>query len=473
LSEVSTTHPAYADRIEEWQVCRDAARGETAVKGNGGTYLPMPSGFKTQKDGGAAIYAAYQTRAQFPEIMNPTISGMVGVIHRNEFGIEMPEAMEPIWERATKDGLPLESFHRRITAELLTTGRYAILADAPAEGGDIPYLSGYTAETLINWSDDRDFYVLDESGPVRNGFRWEDKVRHLVLELVDGKYKATRYEDGVAVDAGIEPQARGGKALDEIPLVVIGARDLSMEPDDPPLIGVARSSIALYQLSADYRWQLFMTGQETLFVINADAPEIVGAGVNVSLKGDSETKAPDAKYVGPAGTGINAHRVAMQDERQAAVSAGAKLFEGEGSSQESGEARRLRFAAQTATLQTIANASAAGLEKALRYVAVMMNLDPEQVIVTPPRKLVDSALTPQEAEYLVKIWQAGAMSFETLYENLQRGEIASPERTAEDELKLIDEEDSSREEEAAALLPPNVPPVDPTGVPPEPEPIAA
>ena len=73
MSEVSSTHPSYSDRIDEWRICRDAARGEKAVKGRGATYLPMPSGFKTQKDGGAAIYAVYQTRAQFPEIMNPTI----------------------------------------------------------------------------------------------------------------------------------------------------------------------------------------------------------------------------------------------------------------------------------------------------------------------------------------------------------------------------------------------------------------
>ncbi|WMT92796.1 hypothetical protein [Pelagibacterium sp. H642] len=70
--------------------------------------------------------------------MAPTVDGMVGVIHRTEAQIEMPDAMQPLWEKATKDGLPLEALHRRITAELLTTGRYSLLADAATEGSDLP-----------------------------------------------------------------------------------------------------------------------------------------------------------------------------------------------------------------------------------------------------------------------------------------------------------------------------------------------
>jgi hypothetical protein len=40
----------------------------------------------------------------------------------------------------------------------------------------------------------------------------------------------------------------------------------------------------------------------------------------------------------------------------------------------------------------------------------------------------------------VKAWQAGAISHETLYANLQRGEIAPLDRAFEDEKDLIEEE---------------------------------
>lgn len=441
---VETKHPDYVARAEQWRLMRDTAGGEGEVKEAGEGYLPQPSGFSAQADGGKKLYTAYQLRAQFPEIVSPTIHGMVGVIHRTEAQIEMPPAMEPLWERATKDGLPLEALHRRITAELLTTGRYALLADASTEGSDLPWLAGYTAEALINWADDRTLFVLDESGLRREGFRWEAQRRFRVLEMKDGAYTVQTFTGSeMTASERLEPRGKGNVKLTEIPFVVIGARDLSLPPELPPLMGVSRSAIALYQLSADYRWQLFMTGQETLVVINGDAPSAVGAGAVIALRQVSDDSGklggtPDVKYVGPAGTGIAAHRTAIQDERAAAAQAGARLFNSsENKTAESGDALRIRFAAETATLTSIAQASAQGLEKALRHIAVMIGHKPEEVTVKPNLSFVDSTLTPQEAAQLVSVWQSGALSKQTLYENLQRGELASAERSFEEEQELI------------------------------------
>ncbi|MNL79230.1 hypothetical protein D3C87_2057850 [compost metagenome] len=61
-------------------------------------------------------------------------------------------------------------------------------------------------------------------------------------------------------------------------------------------------------------------------------------------------------------------------------------------------------------------------------------------------------MTPEQAASLVSLWQNGAIAYETLYENLQRGEIASAERDFEAELKLIDEERFGSEEERKAAI---------------------
>lgn len=439
-AQVDTPHPDYESRAGEWKLMRDAARGETAIKDERELYLPKPSGFAQSGLEGERLYRAYMARAQFSEILTPTISGMVGVIHHREAKIEMPAPLERLWERSTRDGLPLEGLHRRITAELLTTGRYALLPDAPREGGDV-YLAGYSAEALINWSDAEDFFVLDESTRQRDGFKWEKVGRWRVLELRDGIYTGQLYggAEKLPIEGAYTPRTRGGRQLDFIPLVVIGATDLTVDPDEPPLIGVARAALAEYQLSADYRWQLFMSGQETLFVINAKAPSAVGAGVVVTLQG-GDGSPPDAKYVGPAGTGIDAHKVAMADQREKAVAMGAKLFDDGRRAAESGEALKIRFASQTATLTSIALASAQGLEKALRHVALLEGLNPDDVTVEANLSFLNARMTAAEAETLVKVWQAGAISYETLYANLQRGDIASQERDADAEHELIDDE---------------------------------
>ncbi|WP_282029413.1 hypothetical protein, partial [Paracoccus marcusii] len=149
----------------------------------GGRLLRRP-----QQDHPAATVADFCTAV--------LIRGMIGVIHRTEVQIDMPPAMQGLWERATADGLPLEALHRRITAELLLTGRYGLLADAASEGSDLPWLAGYTTEALINWSLSlsRDFFVLDESGLSRDGFSWKQHKAYRVLRLDEGRYSVEKYD---------------------------------------------------------------------------------------------------------------------------------------------------------------------------------------------------------------------------------------------------------------------------------------
>lgn len=432
MATYDAKHPDWTDRVDEWRLMRHAERGPTEVKRQGQAYLPVPSGFKTQADGGVAMYAAYMARADYPDVIVPTLTGMVGLIHRTEAQIELPPALEYLWEDATPDGLPLEAFHRRLTGELLLMGRFAILTDV-VEEDDMPRLAGYTAETLINWSPELDFFVLDESGPVRDGFEWRDRRLFRQLLLEDETYAQVLWGDGQG-DTGepVEARARGGGELDYVPLVVGSARDLSLEVVTPPLIGVARAALRMYQLDADYRHQLFSSGQETLFISGSEKlPTMVGAGAVFGLE-----KGGTAQYVGPSGVGIDAHRQAIMDAKEDAVAAGAQLFDVQ-SGQESGEALRLRYAAQTATLTTVAQTSAQLLERSLRDAAMFMGADPDVIVVKPNLKFVDAVMTPADARQLMEVWMGGAISKLTMFENLQRGEIISAEREFEEEEDLI------------------------------------
>jgi hypothetical protein len=51
--------------------------------------------------------------------------------------------------------------------------------------------------------------------------------------------------------------------------------------------------------------------------------------------------------------------------------------------------------------------------------------------------MLEGRLDGAEVAALVGAWERGAFGYQTLYENLQRGRIASPERTAEEEEALI------------------------------------
>ena len=467
--EVSTTHPDYVKVLPDWELVRDAFEGETAVKGKADAYLPMPSGFTVQEDGGAGMYRGYMLRAKFPGILAPTVRGMVGVIHRVAAEIELPPQMEYLIEKATADGLPLEALHERITTEILSAGRYGLLVDLPEEGtaGErLPYVAGYRAETIINWSSESDFFVLDETHLERDGFEWREVSQYRVLEkklpppppedgeaqpapdpddalasVPDGAYFQLVYKQGdsgqVARQDPVVPQLRGGRVLEEIPFVIAGSTDVAVSIDEIPLLDVARCAFNMYRLDADYKWQMFMSGQETLFYFtDSEKPiDIVGSGVNIGLPIGS-----DAKYVGPSGRTIQAHKEAILDERDQAVMAGARMFDSERKTAESGDALRIRFAAQTATLTTVAINSAKALEKALRNIALFLGLNPDLVSVKANLNFIDTKLDPQKAEHIMKLWMGGAISALTMWENFQRGDLATKDRTWDEEKELIDAE---------------------------------
>lgn len=435
MASVKNFHPSITpQRREEWKLIRDCMDGELAMKQRGEDYLPCPSGFKSQADGGAAAYKAYTNRAQFPELLAPSVGAMIGIIHGQEIQVEIPTQMEYLWENADGMGLPLEAFHRRITRELLTIGGYSVLADAETAGSD-PWLAGYSRDALINW--DTDWFVLDETTMVRKGFVWEKIEKYRLLTLEQLAYQATVYEGDVSEGEKIDIRGRGGKPLPRIPFAVASALDLSPKVEAPPLIGVANAAKAIYQLSADYRHQLYMSGQETLVAINGDAPDTVGAGVVHEMRG-TEGQNPDLKYVSPTCAGIEAHKVAMADCREAAVMAGARLFEQTAAGDESGEAKRLRYASETATLTTIAQSSCLLLERSLRNAAMIMGLPEDDIVVNAPTDLMDRTMSPQDFAALFGVYVEGGMSWETLHENGVKGGIYSTERSAEEEAKLLE-----------------------------------
>lgn len=431
---VSTLHPAMSGiRRAEWQLMRDCMDGEGAIKGRAVEYLACPSGFKTQADGGVAAYSAYLNRAQFPEMLAPSVAAMIGIIHGQEIVAELPPALEYLYENADGEGLPLEAFHRRITRELLVIGGYAVLTDAPEGGGD-PYLSGFSRDRLINW--DTDWFVLDESRPARDGFVWKQIERYRVMLLEPYGFVPYIYLPDSLTGEEIVVRARGGGFLPRIPFAVGNALDLSPRIEAPPLIGVARAALAMYQLSADYRHQLYMSGQETLVAIDGPAPAAVGAGVVHQMMG-TPTNKPDLKYVSPTCSGIEAHERGMQMQREAAVMAGARLFEN-AVAQESGEAKKLRYASETATLMSIAQSSCLLLERALKNAAMIAGLPEDDIVVPVPTDLMDRTMSATDFAALFGVYDAGGMSWDTFFANGQRGGVFSPEDTAETEAAKLD-----------------------------------
>lgn len=446
-------NPVYQDWLPIWTKLGDCFDGEEAVKARGDLYLPTPTGFAKAPDP-SAMLKGYMLRAQVPELMAPTVRGLAGVIHRKPATYDAT-SIAAIIERATSDGMTLDGFHRRVTRNVLTKGRFGILTDAPAGGGD-PYLSGYPAEAIVDWETDDagklTFLALDETRQVRdaNGV-WQVVERYRVLELIDGKLVLSMYETKPLADKRrrrpplaeealtMEPTLASGENLDFIPFTFINTNDLTPDPDDAPLAGVANAQLSIYRLDADYRHALYLTSQPTPYAAGIDpenAPTTIGSATIWLLP-----EGGSAGMVEFTGAGIEAMRNAMRDDYDKAVAAGAQLIGGGQQGQaESGDALRLRYGNQTATITTISLNVGAGIEQALRFAATMKGANADAIKVDPNLDFVEQRLSANDLNALVNSWLKGAISKVTMFDNLQRGQIVPESRTFEDEEELIAEE---------------------------------
>lgn len=473
---IDSKHPLYTEFLEDWETMRDLYRGERIVKSKEEKYLPATTGMhldgmKKKTDAGYIAYQAYLKRAVFHDYVREAVEMYIGLMHQKPPTIELPSKLEPLRLAATQHGESLELLLRKVNEEQLITGRVGLLADFPENPVNnvvTPYIALYIAESIINWDEgengsvqDLNFVVLNESGLKKNdNFEWEQKSSYRVLQLGDiegyepGSYLAGVFsEDGagtpIYVEADMKPPVYLSQISKKIPFVFANTKDIVSSPDDSPLNGLGRLTLAIYRGEADYRQNLFMQGQDTLVVIgNVSNPNAIpgqdadairtGAGSRIDLDTGG-----DAKYVGVNSSGLPEQRLALDNDKKKAEQKASNLVNPTNSQQESGEALKTRIAAQTATLNQIALAGAAALEKLLKILAEWMGADPKQVKVTPNLEFADHTFNAQTLTQLMSSRTMGApLSFESIHAYLV--EKGLTKLTFEEEMAKIEEEDAAR-----------------------------
>lgn len=411
-------HPSYSTVNQEWDLMRDAYKGERQVKSKGVVYLPMTSSqildgsLSNLQSIGSKAYHAYKQRARFPNFTREAIQMAIGMMHSQPAEFKLPKTMEKI---VSRQGESLQVLLRRINTEQLLTGRIGLMADMPTNpsaGEDLPYLATYSAERCINWDDGSvenlvpqklNLVVLDESEDVRTkGFDWskKDKYRVLVLGNTEENEIIGLYRQGVFTEEKTfnEEQLTApswrGTTLNEIPFVFINSCDVISDVDDPPLLDLGNICMAIYRAEADYRQNLFMQGQDTLITVGGNFDETdqlrVGSGSRIDLP-----MGGDAKYVGVTSNGLSEQREALSILESRASSMGAQTLDSTSRSRESGDSLRIRVAARTADMNQIAETGATGLEQVLKICARWMGENPEEVKVLPNKEFGEMPLTGQ------------------------------------------------------------------------------
>lgn len=464
---ITSHHPDYDLKLQDWRLLRDAYGGERVVKNAGSLYLPptpgqIIDGVSDPNQLGYQNYVAYKMRARFPDYVSNAIEALLGLMHRKPPTIEMPDRMKDI---VTVKGESLWQLLRRMNEQQFITGRCGLLADVP-DGADVntlPYLALYRAEDIINWDDGAIFdpvkqtlnlVVLNESESMRTElFDWEMVNKYRILQLgalgeneTEGVYTFGQFDSDQQYDEGEMTVASiGGSSLNKIPFVIVNSKDITPEPDDPPLLPLANISMTIYRGDADYRQNLFMQGQDTLVIVgaiaddpnNPDAKVRVGAGAMINVQ-----EGGDVKFAGVSANGIEGQRLALQDLHADAGAMGGSLVEERKSDAEGADAMHMRMSVKTSYLTQIARSGAEGLQTILRTVAEWIGEDPEEVVVEPNLEFADRSMDGDQLVKWVTARTLGApLSKESIHRKLQENDMTEMSYEEEMEKKRQEDED--------------------------------
>lgn len=460
------THPDYDRHLASWDKIIDFYQGSDHVKSLGVKYLPMTpmmveDNLNNPKSGDT-VYENYLVRAVFPEYVQSAVDVAIGLIHQKPASIEVPVGMEKIVQSLSNKGESALELLARINLNQLVPGRCGLLIDLPTDAvaSSDPYVALYSATSIPNWDESSDFVntdkvdlvVLDETGYVREGLSWITKIKHRVLKFEDGVYSQCVFE-GSEFDLSstdfIEPMLTGNR-FEDIPFIFVNGKDLLPQPDIPPLLALANMVQTIYLGEADYRYTLFMQSQETFVtkgtVMNTnpskpDDPIKVGAGSHLAMQIDG-----DAKYVGVSSKGLSEQRASLAADRQRAEEHTGKITSASRANVESGEALRVRLGAKAATLNQIAITSANALERALKRIAKLKRLNPDEVIVKPNLEFAKIGMQGQELVNMMSAKSLGApLSLESIHAYLVDKGLTS--------MQFMDEVNKIKDEEKLGINP--------------------
>lgn len=464
---VNTPHRSYTDTLERWTRCRDCYDGGDAVKAKKTVYLPELASHR--KNPGK--YGEYILRALFYGAMNRTVDGLAGAIMQREPTVKFVPVAEEDPKDITLAGEPLEVFAATVAREVLMTGRYGVLVDMMPEGEEAPprpYWSGWQTESIINWQTSRVYgdevltmVVLAETVEepnLKDKFVPERVEQFRVLELINGAYVQTIWrkpdKEWQAV-AEIIPTRRGDP-LPYIPFTFVGPTSVTPKIKKPPLLDLADVNLSHYRTMADLKHGLHYTGLPQPYVAglidNGSGPLEIGSGVAWVLRenGKADILQADGDLLGA---------LEKDEERLRKMMAvlGARLLEDVASVQETLGAVAMRHSGEHATLRSVTQI----IEQALTFAArwhgwwVGTEEEPEEVdaSIELNKDFWAMKMPPQELQALVMALQADAISYETFYAALVKGEYARPGVTADEEKAAIDKETREKAALNAELFP--------------------
>lgn len=409
-----------------WEKCEDVREGQTEIHKKGKAYLPPLSG---QSD---ADYQAYKRRASFYGATSRTIDAFIGLIMRTP---PIVDNVQSLLDDVTDTGKSLYEFTTELLDEALTKGFGGILVEhtpqvaaltlAEAQRlGARPYLTYFEAENIINWRETKGLLTMvvleEEVYFYENEFKADEICQYRVCDLDEaGNYrqrvfrKNNQKPDEFDLIDEIWPLINGNK-IRQIPFYFIGDCEHL-----PPLIDLVDLNISHYMTTADLESGCHWAGtpQPWIAGVQLDDNTALSFGQSAWVFPDPSAKAQYLEF-GGQGLGALEKRLEIKERQMAAL--GAKMLS-DTVTAETATGASLRSSGEFSVLNNIAQTISKVLTRACSFMYVWSGLQPVNIQLNTD--FMPASASPQEIQAWLQAYQAGAISFQSLYGNLKKGEV--------------------------------------------------
>lgn len=433
----------------QYQLIDDCIAGEQRVKMNRHKYLPVPGDF--EPPGSTARYNNYVQRAVFYGVAGRTLDGLVGRVFTRDAVLKVPPILEPVVEDANGEAVSLDQTTQKAVATVLAKGRAGYHVDYPrvenvtaaqlASGEVKPAIHLYQPQHIINWRKIRrrgrdvltlvvlmEFYTIEV-----DNFASRQAIQYRVLRLVGDVYTTEIWRQVAGETRGFGlfegpfiPLNNSGQPYNEIPFRFIGPRESGSDIEKPPLYDLCSLNMAHFRNSADYEESCYVTGQPTLWAAGLTqqwVDEVLKGKVALGARG--MLPLPENGSAGLLQSEPNTMPFeAMGHKEKQMVALGAKIVEQRAVQRTATEASQDEEAESSVLSSVARNVSKATLW-ALQWCGYFTGV-PEASIQFELNTDFDLAeLTEGERAQLVKEWQAEAITYTELRNNLRRAGIAT------------------------------------------------
>lgn len=480
MAKVDYIRDEYNTYIGSWEKCSDCYEGQEAIKSKGDVYLPRLSGqittgsqYATADDRDKGLlqtddeYDIYKSRAIYYNYLKKITDGLNEQLFRKNVKIEVPTEMQEVIDKFTYEGKSLRTAIKESNKDIFLNYRSVLMLDVPKIEEEIktvadkerlnirPYGVYYNAKDIVNWRYKLinnqlklSLVVIAETIEEYEEDEFEPKLitQYRVLDLDEGStYRVRLYRkenEEAEFELYEEPTypTINGKKLDFIPCFFLTKKGISPDLDYPLMNDVADLNIGHYINSADYENSLNITGSPTPVVCgleeDPDTEFELSLGPNRVLLLSADGQAFFMEY---QGQGPDAIANAMDKKVDALSVIAGRMLQNDPKGIESAETASIHRAGEQGQLASMATSLAEAYEYILNIMASWMGISGE-ITVQFNTDYNPKSIDPQLLGNLNDAKQAGLISLDTYFYNLQKGEMIPEGKTLEEEKEEIDQE---------------------------------